>query len=87
MNGSLPCPDCSGTVRVPPEEVSKILKIIIETRHVEVADDVEYKKRMDICKECENLEFGTTCLYCGYLVEIRARILGEYCPKPGNRKW
>ena len=87
MNENLPCPDCGGTVRVPPEEVAKILRIIIETGHVEVAEDEEYKKRLDICKECASLEFGTTCLYCGYLVEIRARILKEYCPNPGYRKW
>lgn len=87
MNENLPCPDCSGTVRVPPGEVAKILRVVIETRHASVVCDEEYQKRMDICKECANLEFGTTCRYCGYLVEIKARLYGEYCPNPGQRKW
>ncbi|BCZ44575.1 hypothetical protein psyc5s11_06420 [Clostridium gelidum] len=42
-------------------------------------EDEEYKKRLDICKECDNLINGM-CKICGCFVEMRAAIKKNYCP-------
>jgi len=83
----VPCKECSGMVRVSQEEIAKILKYVIETTNVKVASDELYLSRLTACGECTNLEFGTTCRYSGYLVQVKAKIEGEHCPNPGQPKW
>ena len=47
------------------------------------SDEATYKKRLNICKECEKLNAGT-CASCGCYVEIRAALKRNACP---NKKW
>ena len=42
-------------------------------------EDEEYKKRLGICKECDNLINGM-CKICGCFVEMRAAVKKNYCP-------
>ena len=42
-------------------------------------EEVEYKRRLDLCKECDNLINGM-CKICGCFVEIRAAVKKNYCP-------
>jgi hypothetical protein len=42
-------------------------------------DDNEYKKRLDLCMQCDNLINGM-CKICGCFVEMRAVIKKNYCP-------
>lgn len=42
-----------------------------------------YKKRLSICRSCDNLLSGT-CLSCGCYVEIRAAAKKGRCPE---KKW
>lgn len=44
----------------------------------------EYRRRLDICLECEQLSRGM-CKLCGCFVELRALKKGMYCPDYGNR--
>ena len=39
----------------------------------------EYKSRLDICKQCDNLVNGM-CKICGCFVEVRAAVKNNYCP-------
>ena len=47
-------------------------------KHIKTEDE-EYKKRLDICKECDNLINGM-CKICGCFVEMRAAVKKNYCP-------
>lgn len=47
-------------------------------------DEDEYKKRLDICKECDSLINGT-CRECGCFVEMRAAVKNNYCPSVEKR--
>ncbi|MBR6402667.1 MAG: hypothetical protein IKS48_04725 [Eubacterium sp.] len=47
------------------------------------ADDDIYRRRLDICKECDKLIQGT-CQACGCYVELRAAAKTGRCPK---KKW
>ncbi|HCW54070.1 DUF6171 family protein [Clostridium sp. SM-530-WT-3G] len=42
-------------------------------------DESEYKKRLDICTNCDNL-FNGMCRICGCFVEMRAAVKKNYCP-------
>ena len=42
-------------------------------------DGEEYKNRLDICKQCDNLVNGM-CKICGCFVEVRAAVKNNYCP-------
>ncbi len=42
-----------------------------------------YRKRLDICLECDKLNRGT-CLACGCYVELRAAAKRGKCPR---KKW
>ena len=39
----------------------------------------EYERRLNICKECDNLINGM-CRICGCFVEMRAAVKKNYCP-------
>lgn len=47
--------------------------------------DDEYKRRLDICRQCDEL-IGGTCRKCGCYVEFRALKKRMYCPDE-ERKW
>ncbi|MDV4150880.1 DUF6171 family protein [Clostridium sp. AL.422] len=49
------------------------------------SSDEEYKRRLNICKECDLLINGM-CKLCGCFVEIRAAVKKNYCPNK-NRYW
>ncbi len=53
-------------------------------KHIKTEDD-EYKKRLNLCKECDNLINGM-CKICGCFVEMRAAVKKNYCPDTRN-KW
>lgn len=52
---------------------------------LKVKDDL-YKKRLLLCKECNNLISGM-CLKCGCYVEIRAALKNKACPDFDDKKW
>ena len=49
------------------------------------AEDEVYEKRLDICKNCDNLLNGM-CKICGCFVELRAVIKKNCCPDI-NKYW
>ena len=51
-------------------------------RDMRVADDI-YKKRLNMCTECDYLNDGT-CGACGCYVELRAAAKSGRCP---YKKW
>ena len=42
-------------------------------------NSVEYERRLNVCKQCENLINGM-CKICGCFVELRAVMNKNYCP-------
>lgn len=48
-------------------------------------EDGEYRRRLEICRECRHLENGM-CGLCGCYVELRAVKSSSFCPDTGN-KW
>ncbi|WP_078497852.1 DUF6171 family protein [Paenibacillus selenitireducens] len=47
----------------------------------------EYEIRIEHCRHCEALQYGTTCKYCGCIVEIKSKLQHAKCPYPYAPKW
>ncbi|MBR2875601.1 MAG: hypothetical protein IKC01_00510 [Clostridia bacterium] len=45
-----------------------------------------YSKRLNECKNCDNLISGV-CMKCGCYVEFRAAFKKQNCPNTKDRKW
>ncbi len=45
----------------------------------ERADDVEYDRRLSVCRECPHLD-NATCMQCGCYAEVRALKRAARCP-------
>jgi hypothetical protein len=48
-----------------------------------VTDEV-YERRLARCFACPSLQYGTTCAYCGCVVQVRAKLKDKTCPAPGG---
>lgn len=81
------CKACSASVIVSENQIDEMLNIIISGNQFKLISEDSYKKRLDICFNCKSLEYGTTCLQCGCIVQIRARLLESTCPYPQQSKW
>ena len=80
------CKGCSASVWVSIDEsYEKLKKTLID--ETQAASKEEYHERLEICKSCSSLEYGTTCCHCGCLVHARALVKNSYCPFPGQQKW
>lgn len=86
MLNSSKCKGCSVSVNIPKEEINQALNILKENNK-QIADDKTYKFRLAQCEDCEFFEYGTTCLKCGCIVQIRAKLANASCPYNQNPKW
>ena len=81
------CKGCSATVRVSPKEIDEMIARIVDCKKFKITNQDEYEERLKICRECVSLEYGTTCMQCGCIVQVKAKIQKEKCPYPKNSKW
>ena len=81
------CKACSASVRVSEEEIDEMLNVIISSKNFVLVNEAVYEKRLDICFNCTYLEYGTTCMQCGCIVQIKAKLMESTCPYPKKPKW
>ena len=74
-------------MRVSENEIDEMLNTIMSSNEFQPAPEDIYEKRLDICFNCNYLEYGTTCLQCGCIVQIKARLSDSTCPYPQKSKW
>ncbi len=53
-------------------------------RGIRLADKDTYTARFNICQDCCNFMYGSTCSVCGCVMQVRARLADGKCPK---KKW
>lgn len=87
MDTDKDCPGCRGTVWMDEAEIRKIFSEKIAVQKVKLAASDVFQNRLEICNHCSDLDYGTTCRFCGCIVQIKARLAGAYCPHPAGRKW
>lgn len=81
------CKGCSATVRLSPEEAEAAFARLRLPKGTPLSTDAVYARRISLCTQCAELEYGTTCSQCGCLVQIRARLAADGCPHPGGSRW
>lgn len=81
------CKGCSASVRLSPEEIKKLFGETLRIRDVKTVSEEEYQRRLALCRSCDSLQYGTTCIHCGCIVEIRAKLAASHCPYPYDPKW
>ena len=87
MNTIRDCKGCSQKVGVTNEEIEKAIRKVAMVTTTKFIDDQTYEKRLEQCKACNYLEYNTTCLQCGCIVQIRAKLEDSRCPYPKNPRW
>jgi len=86
MEKAQPCKGCSASVTVDEKEMRELLDQI-HIDHSEIVTEKMYRKRLEACFNCPSLLYGTTCQYCGCLVQFKAKFQNKHCAMPENPRW
>ena len=54
----------------------------MKVKNVKLVTEEEYNNRLEKCRSCDHLEYGTTCKFCGCIIQIKAKLAGARCPYP-----
>ena len=85
------CKGCSENVNtkrhISQEQIEDAINKLAKSKRIKFVSDEVYEFRLLQCKECEYLEYGTTCLQCGCFVQIRAKLADAVCPLSKQKKW
>ncbi|MCK9860104.1 DUF6171 family protein [Paenibacillus sp. ATY16] len=73
------CKGCSADVRVTEEQIQRLISKIKPDACV---TDELYAKRLAACEGCASMAYDTTCMHCGCLVQVRAKLKDKGCPHP-----
>lgn len=82
-----PCKGCNDQYDVKISEAKMARIVALASRSRPAVEDSEYERRMSICSHCPALQYGTTCRYCGCLVQVRAKLVESTCPFPYEPRW
>lgn len=78
------CKRCGLKTVLNEEEIAKAVDAVRAMKGVTIAEDKTYQARLDVCGECEKLAYGSTCMACGCIVQVRALTTDGKCPM---KKW
>lgn len=81
------CKRCAAKTALTAEQINKMVAQVTSMRGIRLADRAEYERRMAVCRGCESFFEGATCLMCGCVMQVRARLADSRCPAPGGGKW
>lgn len=85
------CKSCSENVRVKErisqDEIDQAIDKLARSKNIQLVNDEVYEFRLSQCSDCKYLEFGTTCLKCGCIVQIRAKLKDAQCPLSKQKRW
>jgi len=85
------CKSCTQNVKVKEqisqEQIDEAIEKLARNKSVQFVSSEVYEFRLLQCKNCEYLEFGTTCMKCGCIVQIRAKLKDAQCPISKQNRW
>lgn len=80
------CKRCSLKTVLSDADVAPMVREVMASG-MRLVDEAEYSRRLGICMECEKLAYGTTCMLCGAVVQVRCLTERGKCPFPKKPKW
>lgn len=80
------CYGCHASVHIPDSEIEDQIKRVISSG-VPLTNRDQYEKRLEACKTCDQLIYGTTCMSCGCIIKVRALNALRICPHASGNRW
>ncbi len=81
------CKRCNQKTVLSDTDIEKMVNEVTGMKGIRLVDMTEYQRRINICKACEKFEYGSTCMLCGCVMQVRARLVDGKCPYPKMKKW
>ena len=81
------CRKCPRKEELSAEVIEKMVDDIRTMKGVQLVSEDEYARRFAVCEACEKLEDGATCMLCGCVMQVRARLSDGKCPYPKGGRW
>jgi len=81
------CKSCRETVRMSEQELRQVFGDVLHVREVKLTDEETYEARLAACRRCDALLDETTCLHCGCVVAVKAKLRHARCPYPFDPRW
>lgn len=78
------CKRCGLKTVLSENDIQKMVDDITSMKGVRLVDTDKYTIRFNVCSECDNFMYGSTCSVCGCVMQVRARLSDGKCPK---KKW
>lgn len=74
------CKRCKIKTVLSKEEIDEMVNRVISMKGVRTVSDEVFTSRMERCLACEKLEYGSTCMLCGCVMQVRSRLESGRCP-------
>ena len=78
------CKRCGLKTVLSEDDIQKIVEQVTSMKSVRLVSSDVYENRFDICQNCNDFMYGSTCGVCGCVMQVRARLSDGKCPK---KKW
>jgi hypothetical protein len=72
---------------MPSEDIRKMVDEIVNSEEFSVITEKAYEERLNECTNCEYLQYDTTCLQCGCVIQVRSLLKDKDCPHPKGSRW
>lgn len=86
MATSSACKGCRDDYKVTDAQIERILASSMFSSDRCVPDEV-YAERLALCAACSKLQDGVTCVACGCIIPVVAKLKERACPLPGDGLW
>lgn len=81
------CKGCRASVRLVSEDIKRIIDEVLSSGNFNIVEQELYNRRLSQCSSCKHLQYDTTCMHCGCIVQVRALLEDKSCPLPGKNRW
>jgi hypothetical protein len=78
------CKRCNIKTVLSPDDIERMVREVEAMKGVRLAEKEVYDARIAVCMACGQFEYGSTCMRCGCVMQVRARLLEGRCPE---KKW
>jgi len=75
------CKRCGLKTALDDTDIARMIDEVTQMNGVTFVTDAEYNRRISFCAECEKLQYGSTCMLCGAVVQVRCKLEKGKCPK------
>lgn len=87
QNNSSNCKGCRSSVHVSKQDIERMLGRMAKSGKLNTVDENLYQHRLAACQDCPSFAYSTTCLHCGCIMQVKAKLPDASCPCPEGSRW